>query len=695
MRINTRMTALIMTLIMITQLMHFATLPVFAADILEVQANGFIAAINSPAPSAITIYTAQDLYDIRNDLSGSYVLMNDIDLSTFNGGQWVPIGSGSGANSFTGTFDGQGYVIYNLTITLECQYAGLFGYISGATIKNIRLEGTYIDITYDSYNAYVGGICGYANNTSINNCYNIGDISAASTASASNSPASGGGICATAAYVTISNCYNRGTISVNSSSDASTRAGGICGTVASDVSINNCYNTGNISADSSSSSMSATSAFAGGICGYSTPFVNNIYINNCYSTGDVYAASSFDGTARTGGFSGYAHTNIYINNCYWNIESTQKVNNNDQIPKMSVGVGTYNGITTSLTSAEMKIQASFAGFNFNTIWGFIEGVNNDYPILQAFYRSVFPIIVSGVTLNKSAVTLTEGNTETLMATVTPDDATNKAVTWSSSNEDVATVDGNGTVSAIAEGAATITVTTSDGGKTVNCEVTVIAPVKTIIVGTQNGTLTEGTEGDITFIITTENIADGTAITLNNTNSVVGITLETKVTTNNSTNITIATTAGTPQGSHPLTLTIDGVTSDTFYLLVDAPIPTTHAVTFSVTGGNGSLAVTADGGSITSGADVEDGKDVVFTANPNGGYCVKLWTDNGSAVNGTNTTYTIANIAEEHIITVEFEPVPPTTYTVAFKRYRWQRLAHGNGGWDRHYIRRFGAAGQGY
>lgn len=79
--------------------------------------------------------------------------------------------------------------------------------------------------------------------------------------------------------------------------------------------------------------------------------------------------------------------------------------------------------------------------------------------------------VTGVSLNKSSTSLTVGKTEILTATVTPTNATNKAVTWNSNNTAVATVD-NGTITAKAKGSATITVRTSDGNKTATCAVTV-------------------------------------------------------------------------------------------------------------------------------------------------------------------------------------------------------------------------------
>ena len=84
--------------------------------------------------------------------------------------------------------------------------------------------------------------------------------------------------------------------------------------------------------------------------------------------------------------------------------------------------------------------------------------------------------VTEVTLDKTELTLTEGETETLTATVKPDNADNKKVKWSSDKTDVATVDGAGRVTAVKAGEAVVTVTTEDGGKTASCKVTVKAKV---------------------------------------------------------------------------------------------------------------------------------------------------------------------------------------------------------------------------
>ena len=92
------------------------------------------------------------------------------------------------------------------------------------------------------------------------------------------------------------------------------------------------------------------------------------------------------------------------------------------------------------------------------------------------------VAVTGVSLSKTSLSLVEGGSETLTATVSPDNATNKSVSWKSSATDIATVDGSGKVTAVKAGSATITVTTADGGKTATCSVTVTEQAKIVITG---------------------------------------------------------------------------------------------------------------------------------------------------------------------------------------------------------------------
>lgn len=102
--------------------------------------------------------------------------------------------------------------------------------------------------------------------------------------------------------------------------------------------------------------------------------------------------------------------------------------------------------------------------------------------------------VSGVSLNKDTVSLLVGETEILAATVEPTDASDKTVTWMSSNEAAATVTSSGVVTAVGAGTATITATTTDGGLTVACVVTVKANI-TAVASVAGITVVYGTNAE--------------------------------------------------------------------------------------------------------------------------------------------------------------------------------------------------------
>ena len=117
------------------------------------------------------------------------------------------------------------------------------------------------------------------------------------------------------------------------------------------------------------------------------------------------------------------------------------------------------------------------------------------------------VSVTEVTLDKTELTLTEGETETLTATVRPDNADNKKVTWSSDKTEVATVDGDGRVTAVKAGEAVVTVTTEDGGKTATCRVTVKAKavgVTEVTLDKTELTLTEGETETLTATVKPDN-----------------------------------------------------------------------------------------------------------------------------------------------------------------------------------------------
>ena len=117
------------------------------------------------------------------------------------------------------------------------------------------------------------------------------------------------------------------------------------------------------------------------------------------------------------------------------------------------------------------------------------------------------IRVNDISLNKSTINLIVGETESLVATITPEDATNKKVNWTSSNSDVAAVDGNGKVIALKEGKATISVVTDDGAKTASCTVNVNnnkVAVTGVSIDPESLSLVKGSSEQLTAKVKPEN-----------------------------------------------------------------------------------------------------------------------------------------------------------------------------------------------
>ena len=129
--------------------------------------------------------------------------------------------------------------------------------------------------------------------------------------------------------------------------------------------------------------------------------------------------------------------------------------------------------------------------------------------IAAAVASCGKVSVQKVTLNKSATSLYEGQEETLIATIYPEEAIDKSVTWSSSHQTIATVDQNGKIKAIAKGEANITVTTNDGNKTATCKVTVtkIVHVESVELNKHETTLDVGETEILTYSITPSTATD--------------------------------------------------------------------------------------------------------------------------------------------------------------------------------------------
>ena len=192
--------------------------------------------------------------------------------------------------------------------------------------------------------------------------------------------------------------------------------------------------------------------------------------------------------------------------------------------------------------------------------------------------------VSEVTLNKTDLPLFVGNTDTLTATVKPDDAANKAITWTSSDDKIATVDQTGKVTAVAPGTATITAAATDGsGVTATCKVTVTA--KTYVLSCNVSAINFGNvypgytqPGAQTFTLTNTGNQTLTGLTVSSANNfVVGKLSADTVEPGKTVTFTAQPKAGLNVGTYSETITVTGnnnvkATATVSFTVVPSPTP---------------------------------------------------------------------------------------------------------------------------
>ena len=192
---------------------------------------------------------------------------------------------------------------------------------------------------------------------------------------------------------------------------------------------------------------------------------------------------------------------------------------------------------------------------------------------KAYCKVTVIIPVESVALNENSVTIREGETYTLIATVSPSDAEDKSVTWSSSNTSVASVSSSGVITAKTVGNATITVKTNDGAKTATCQVTVKSkaiPVTGISLNKTTLSLASGDSETLYATITPSNATDQTVSWTSSNTSVATVSstgLVTAKTVGNAT-ITATTTDGGKKATCSVTVTpiiVTGVTLNKYSL----------------------------------------------------------------------------------------------------------------------------------
>jgi hypothetical protein len=306
------------------------------------------------------IYDAQDMQTVGSDPNywdKHFKLMADIDLGEYTGTSFNMIGYRYIGDSkpFTGVFDGNGRAISNFTYSSpESSYVGIFGYVDNAQIRNVKLVEPNVDAGQGSYvgtlvgylargaeiiacsveggnvrgRYTVGGLAG-ANHGTISRCYSARDVSGEEAV---------GGLVGTNSG-TVSDCYSLGTVS------GDLRIGGLTGwNFEGDIS--NCYSTSRVSGDSRTGGLVGSNGSDGSI-------------SNSYSAGAV------SGGSRRGGLVGFNLGSV--DSCFWDIQASGQ---------------TRSAGGTGKTREEMKLQATFEGWDFVNVWDIIE--YQSYPFLRVF-----------------------------------------------------------------------------------------------------------------------------------------------------------------------------------------------------------------------------------------------------------------------------------------------------------------------
>jgi len=375
-------------------------------------------------PAGFTaIRTAQELNNIRNNLSGSFILMNDIDLTAW--GNWVPIDG-----AFTGVLNGNGHVIRNMTINQTIPNAsglflvGLFARMNGS-VQNLGIEGGSITVDASSPNpVHVGVIAGEMfNGHGVINSYSTVPVHV--SVNLSNEVTVGGlvGRAAGNSGAGFENSFNEGNIIVNATNPSfwlsSVHVGGIAGT--SSQPIRRSFNTGNVTA------TGYRNVIAGGLVGES--FFGRV-IENCFNQGIIEAIAQ-EGTADAGGIAG---ANAVISNTY-NTGAvtassqlgtanagaitgllTASITNSYFLNAMSNSVGSNDSGTLNnvraLSNAQMQQQASFVGFDFTNVWEMPTG--GGFPVLRRNITAPTSHTVifhaNGGTVTPASISVTNGGT---------------------------------------------------------------------------------------------------------------------------------------------------------------------------------------------------------------------------------------------------------------------------------------------
>ena len=368
--------------------------------------------------SVIRIKTIGDLYNVRNNMSAHYILLNDLDLTeaswpntgeySYGVNGWLPIGCNGSyqiSEAFTGIFDGNGHTIKGIYVAIQhpdslnsCYYLGFMGLNKGI-IKNVRFEDMKIEYSKAHYNerdnekAIMGAVCA-VNAGTIKNCSVSGSITGScgmrygknndvvcGSAGGFSGKAESGAVferCSNSSNINFgSGYYNK---DYYSECKAVANVGGICGEAESDeIIIRYCSNYGNITR--SNTQVFGSSDFKyGGILG-------DIHgsVDNCFNAGNVY------GSQNPFGIGGGSVSNSYTVGDLYNtpdgllapypMTSTKNVEN---CYYKSGTTGPFVKIDGSVAVSEelLSNENTYSGFDFLSIWEFDTESGYNYPVFR-------------------------------------------------------------------------------------------------------------------------------------------------------------------------------------------------------------------------------------------------------------------------------------------------------------------------
>lgn len=363
-------------------------------DVTEWVDNGYYV-----ADGAYTVSDAQGLVNIAEDINNGTVdadanieLTGDIDLNDLTtraiASNWTPVGTSE--KPFTGTFDGKGYTIKNLTL-VESEakegkaYIGFFGYAKDADIKNVTFENVYINIPcldIDHSQGHIGAVAGSLEGTStIENVTVKGDINVYATQDANGASrvavVAGGN---SSGNVTMKNVHvianegssliannNTGALAgqlqgkmvfenCSSNIDVTVNkffAGGLVGIAAGDSYIKNCHTTGNVSVVAGREGRHNDEYRVGGIAGGWADGKTKVFtLEGCTYTGEVSGKNSDGTVAEPLDYAGYVGRGYTLANCAGSkviIDGVEYVQKYDNV----YGVYTIDGLTPVATADEL------------------------------------------------------------------------------------------------------------------------------------------------------------------------------------------------------------------------------------------------------------------------------------------------------------------------------------------------------